>query len=315
MGVASTVTVGTFDGVHRGHRAVLAELADRAVAAGRPQILVTFEPHPLDVVNPAAAPPRLTTGDERLEVLAATTLDRVVTLRFDRAMAIMAPEEFVEQVLLRRCGMVDLVIGHDHGFGRGRQGGVEMLQTLGARHGFPVTVVPPVVGDGGQAISSSVIRRAVAGGDLAGAARGLGRPYACLGQVSRGAGRGGPRLGTPTLNLPLPPRKLLPPDGVYAAVVETPFGRFGGMLNQGHRPTFDDGRRLLEVHLFDFEGDLYDRQVRVTWVAHLRDIRRFDGETALRRQLDEDRHHARAALAAVRPDPEAPREGLSDHAR
>lgn len=301
----SVVTVGTFDGVHRGHRAVLDEIAARAAAAGRASVLVTFEPHPLEVVNPTAAPPRLTTADERLEALAAAPLDRVVVLHFDRAMAAMEPARFVDDVLLARCGMRELVIGHDHGFGRGRSGDVETLRLLGKERGFPVDVVGPVADDRGGAVSSTAIRRAVAGGDLAHAARWLGRPYTVSGTVEHGAKRGR-TIGVPTLNLAVPPRKLLPPDGVYAVRVDTPMGRFDGMMNQGHRPTFDDGRRLLEVHLFGFEGDLYDRWVRVEWVAPLRDIRRFDGVAALQEQLRLDRQHAMATLAAANPDLDAP---------
>jgi riboflavin kinase/FMN adenylyltransferase len=313
-GAGSVVTVGTFDGVHLGHHAVLEEMTHRANASGRTSILVTFEPHPLEVVNPAAAPPRLTTADERLEVLVTSAIDRVVTLHFDRAMAAMQPDEFVDQILIGRCGMSELVIGHDHGFGRGRQGGVDTLRALGETRGFPVVVVPPVTIAGGATVSSTVIRRAVAGGDLGSAAKHLGREYAFLGTVERGAQRGR-TLGFPTLNFAMSPRKLLPPDGVYAVVVDTPAGRFGGMMNQGHRPTFNDGRRLLEVHLFGYEGDLYHRQLRVTWVAPLRDVRRFDGEAALRQQLEQDRHDAKAALAKAHPDLEAPPTGLSEDAR
>ncbi|MEP6590529.1 MAG: bifunctional riboflavin kinase/FAD synthetase [Gemmatimonadota bacterium] len=301
----SVVTVGTFDGVHRGHHAVLDEITARAVAAGRTSVLVTFEPHPLEVVNPDAAPLRLTTREERLECLATSALDRVVELKFDRVMAAMSPEQFVDAVLLAQCGMRELVIGHDHGFGRGRRGDVDTLRALGTIRGFPVDVVEPVRVAEGMSISSTAIRRAVAGGDLQHAAEWLGRPYSLSGTVERGAGRGR-GIGFPTLNLPAAPRKLLPPDGVYAVVVDTPRGRFGGMMNQGHRPTFDDGRRLLEVHLFGFEGDLYDQGVRVTWVAPLRDIRRFDGVAALQQQLLVDRSLAMAMLATANPDLHAP---------
>ena len=169
----STVTVGSFDGVHRGHRAVLDEITLRARAHGRQSVLVTFTPHPLEVVNPAAAPPLLTAGDERLEVLAQTGIDRVLMLRFDRRLAAMTPREFVREVLLDRCGMRELVIGYDHGFGRGRSGDAETLRALGAELGFAVDVVAPVDA-GGQQVSSSRIRRAVAGGDLTLAARLLG---------------------------------------------------------------------------------------------------------------------------------------------
>lgn len=300
----SIVTVGTFDGVHRGHRAVLDVMARDAQATGRQSVLACFEPHPLAVVNPAAAPARLTTAAERLEALACCELDRVLVLGFDAAMARLEAEEFVEQVLVGQCAMRRLVIGHDHRFGRGRRGDVALLRTMGATLGFTVDVVPAVASDG-QSVSSTAIRRAVAGGDLDTAARLLGRRYTVSAMVEAGERRGR-TIGFPTLNLGIPEWKLLPPDGVWAVRVETPAGRFGGMMNQGHRPTFGDGRRLLEIHLFGFEGDLYDRHVRVEWVAPLRAIRRFDGVAALRQQLEQDGNRARAALAAATTDLDAP---------
>jgi riboflavin kinase / FMN adenylyltransferase len=304
-GEGSVVTVGTFDGVHPGHRSVIADVVARARATDRLSVAVTFEPHPLAVVNPTAAPPRLTTAAERIEALATTGVDRVMVLRFDAAMAALSPEAFVVEVLQRRCGMRELVIGHDHGFGKGRQGDVATLQRLGEVHGFTVDVVEPVVPAGDDLpVSSSRIRRAIAGGDLDAAARLLGRPYTVLAPVTTGDRRGR-TIGYPTLNLALAPEKLLPPDGVWVVMVETPAGRFGGMMNQGHRPTFDDGRRLLEVHLVDWTGDLYDQWVRVQWLAPLRAIRRFDGVDALRQQLDEDAVRARAVVARGRPDPDA----------
>ena len=185
----TTVTVGSFDGVHPGHQAVIREIARRSRASGRKSLLVTFEPHPLEVVNPAAAPPLLTTGPERREILAQTELDYVVFLRFDRALAAMTPEQFVRDVLERRFGMKELVIGHDHGFGRGRSGDVATLRRLGQEDGFQVDVVGPVE-IGGHAVSSTQIRRAVTGGDLAGAARLLGRPYTVSGRVVPRGGTG-----------------------------------------------------------------------------------------------------------------------------
>ena len=300
----TVVTVGSFDGVHLGHQAVLQEIARRAEAVGRESVLVTFEPHPLEVVNPQAAPPLLTTGPERREILAQTPLDLAYFLRFDRQVAGMSPEEFVRGVLLERCRMRELVIGHDHGFGRGRSGDVETLRHLGAVHGFDVDVVPPV-DFGDQHVSSSRVRRAVAGGDLGTAARMLGRPYTVSGLVGHGAGRGRV-LGVPTINLTdVPPQKLLPPDGVYAVEVEWRGGRAGGMMHQGPRPTFVDGRRALEANLFDFEGDLYGEWVRITWVELLRDVERFASVEQLKQQMERDRADALAALARGRPIPTA----------
>jgi riboflavin kinase/FMN adenylyltransferase len=292
----TTLTVGTFDGVHPGHRAVLDEIAARARSAGRKSLLVTFEPHPLEVVNPAAAPPLLTTGPERREVLAQTGLDYVVFLRFDRRLAAMAPEEFVREVLRRRFGMRELVIGYDHGFGRGRSGDVETLRRLGNEDGFLVDVVGPVE-IGGHPVSSTQIRRAIIGGDLRTAARLLGRPYSVSGTVVPGAGRGR-TIGIPTINVGgVPGNKLFPPDGVYAVWVETTSGRYGGMLNQGPKPTFGDSSRSVEAHLFDFSGDLYGSWVRIEWVERLRETRRFSSVGQLEEQLTQDQTQAQAVLA------------------
>jgi len=294
----TTVTVGSFDGVHLGHQAVLREIDRRARAAGRASVLVTFDPHPLEVVNPGAAPPLLTTGPERLEILALSPLEYVLLVRFDRYLASLTPEEFVLQVLLQRCAVRELVIGHDHGFGRGRSGDVDTLRRLGEAHGFEVDVVPPV-DFAGQHVSSSRIRRAVAGGDLSTAAAMLGRRYGVVGRVGEGERRGR-LLGVPTINLSeLSPRKLLPPDGVYAVRVEWRGGSGGGMMNQGPRPTFQDGRRVLEAHLFDFDGDLYGEWVRIEWIQRLRDIERFGSVDQLKEQLKRDRAGAVAALARI----------------
>lgn len=296
----TVVTVGTFDGVHLGHLAVLREIVERARIAGRKSVLVTFEPHPMAVVNPQAAPPLLTSGVERREVLALTGLDYAVFLRFDRELAAYPPERFVREVLLGRCGMKELVIGHDHGFGRGRSGDVETLERLGAVDGFAVDVVGPVH-HGGHAVSSTAIRRAVAGGDLRTAAGLLGRPYTVSGQVVRGEGRGR-TIGIPTINVgAVPPEKLLPPDGVYAAKVEWAWGQAGGMLNQGPRPTFGEMRRTIEVNLFGVDAELYGQWVRVEWVERLRDVQRFSSAGQLQDQLERDRVMAVAALARREP--------------
>jgi len=300
-GEGTVVTVGSFDGVHLGHRAVLQEIARRARATRRTAVLVTFDPHPLVVVNPSAAPPLLTTGAERREILATTELDWVVFLRFTPGLAELAPEAFVRDILLARYGMRELVIGPDHGFGKGRRGDVDLLRTLGRELGFTVDVVDPVGRDGTEgAVSSTRIRRAIMGGDLAGAARMLGRPYQVSARVGRGAGRGR-TIGVPTINLAdVSPRKLLPPDGVYAVRVEWRRGMADGMMNQGPRPTFGEPGRVLEAHLFDFSHDLYDEWVRVEWVRRLRPTRAFASMEELRRQLAEDREQALAVLAVPR---------------
>ena len=291
----ATVTVGTFDGVHRAHHAVLSETARRAEAAGRSSVVVTFDPHPVEVVRPDRAPLRLTTEVERRAVMAACGVQYALVLRFDAALAALPPERFVRDMLVARCGMRELVIGHDHGFGRGRSGDAETLRRIGETDGFEVAVVPQVEVEGIR-VSSSAIRQSLASGDLATAARMLGRPYDLMARVGQGAGRGR-KLGVPTINLAgVSARKQLPPDGVYAVRVEWRGGRAGGMMNQGPRPTFGDDERTLEAHLFGVDADLYGEWVRLEWVARLRDVRQFASPAELTRQLERD--HA-AALAAL----------------
>ena len=292
----TVVTVGTFDGVHLGHRQLVTRLAARAAESGLRSVLVTFDPHPLEIVNPAAAPQLLTLPDERTELLASTGIDYVAIVPFTRNLQRYEPDAFVDVVLSRGLRMRELLIGYDHGFGRGREGDVEMLQTLGDQRGFHVEVVPPVSLGDGRPVSSTAVRRAVAGGDLASAARALGRPYSVSGRVAKGDQRGR-SLGFPTINLGAPSaRKLLPPDGVYAVRAHTPTGVFGGMLNLGGRPTFGDTRLSLEAHLFDATGDWYGARVRVDFISRIRDTMRFSGPDALREQLRRDEESARRAL-------------------
>lgn len=289
-------TVGTFDGVHRGHRLVLERLAACARERGLPAVLVTFEPHPLEVVNPAAAPPLLTVGIEKAEVLAESPIDYVVVLPFTPALASYGAADFVDLVLREKLGLRHLLIGYDHGFGQGRSGDATVLQALGATRGFGVDVVPPVQGGDGRPISSTTIRRAIAGGDLARAADALGRAYSASGRVEAGAARGR-TLGFRTINVALPPaRKLLPPEGVYAVRVQTPRGACGGMMNLGPRPTFGESDSRLEAHLFDAGGDFYGMPVRIDFIARLRETRKFGSPDLLRVQLAADEAAARRLL-------------------
>lgn len=297
-GVSSTVvTVGTFDGVHRGHQDVLAHLTERARERNSSSILVTFDPHPLEIVNPAAAPQLLTIGDEKLEVLAESRIDYAAIVPFTRDLASWDAVRFVDEILVGRYRVGHLLMGHDHGFGRNRAGSPEVLRELGAARGFTVEVIEAVRSGSGQPVSSTLIRRAVAGGDLDRAAEGLGRAYAIGGRVVHGEKRGR-LLGFPTLNVSLAsPRKLLPPTGVYAARVQTPLGEFGAMLNLGPRPTVGDQATTLEVHLFDATGDFYGSRVRVDLVRRIRDSVRFASLDELVEQLRRDEVAARQALS------------------
>jgi riboflavin kinase/FMN adenylyltransferase len=292
----TVITVGTFDGVHRGHRDVIDKLVARAKARGLPSVLVTFEPHPMEIVNPAAAPLLLTTRDEKLEVLAESGVNYLAVLPFTPVLAAFPAADFVERVLRRRFRFEELLIGYDHGFGRQRAGNVDVLRELGERDGFKVDVVEAVATPDGHSISSTSIRRAVAGGDLERACTGLGRPYSVSGQVVAGNQRGR-ALGFPTLNLGAAPhRKLLPPEGVYAVRVQTPRGPAGGMMNLGPRPTFGESATSLEAHLFDTRGDFYGAHVRVDFIARIRETRTFASPELLVKQLRHDERDARNAL-------------------
>ena len=295
----AVITVGTFDGVHRGHHDVLARLAALAAETDRPSVVITFEPHPLEVVRPSAAPPLLTLHDEKLEMFAQSGVSYVAVLPFTATLAAYEAEQFVDAVLRERFRVAELLVGHDHGFGRGRLGDIDVLRALGVSRGFGVTVLPPVHAADGQAISSTAIRSAILQADLRTAAAGLGRPYSIAGRVIQGDQRGR-LIGYPTLNLQSPPaRKLLPPDGVYAVRVQTPQGPFGGMLNLGPRPTFGDASRRIETHVFDAAHDWYGAPIRLDLIDRIRDTRTFDGIGALRAQLAHDEAAARETLQGL----------------
>lgn len=295
----TVITVGTFDGVHRGHRDVIERLVARAHLLKIPSVLVTFEPHPLEVVNPAAAPLLLTIHDEKQEVIAETGLDYLAVVPFTAELAAYSAEDFVEGILRRCFRMRELLIGYDHGFGRQRAGNVDVLRTLGERDGFRVEVVEPVSTADGHSVSSTSIRRAVAGGDLDRAAASLGRLYSVSGRVVEGAQRGR-TIGFPTVNLGAPPhRKLLPPEGVYAVRVQTPAGPVGGMMNLGPRPTFGDSATSLEAHMFDTSGNFYGSHIRIDFVSRLRETRKFASAEQLTAQLRHDERDARNALTLL----------------
>lgn len=293
----SVVTVGTFDGVHRGHWAVLQETRRWAEADGRRSVLATFHPHPLRIVRPEAAPPLLTTPEEKEEILAESGIDYAVFLPFTRDLSQYSPERFVDEVLIGRLHMRRLVIGYDHGFGRGRSGDVDTLRRIGQERGFEVHVVPAVLHDG-EPVSSSRIRRALEAGDVVAAAEGLGRPYSLRAPVVRGDGRGR-KLGFATANLAVPAAdKLLPRPGIYAARALVRRQQREGVLHLGPRPTFSGAAPTIELHLFDFAEDIYGDELRVEFCAWIREIHRFSSVAELIEAMRADRDAARAALAA-----------------
>jgi riboflavin kinase / FMN adenylyltransferase len=297
----TAITVGTFDGVHQGHWKVLEALRARADVEGLPAVLVTFHPHPLRVIRPEDAPALLTTPDEKKEILAESGLDFVVFLRFGHTLRSFSPEQFVRDVLIRRFRMRQLVIGYDHGFGRGRSGDAALLQDIGRRLGFQVVVIP-AHHTGEEPISSSRIRRLLLAGHVREAASVLGRPYSLRGPVIRGDGRGR-ALGFPTANLQVTdPDKLLPREGVYAVTATRRQGTYPGVLHLGHRPMFPGSPPTIELHLLDFDEDLYGEQIRIEFRDWLREIERFATVDALVAAIHDDCRKAQDLVEGERDE-------------
>jgi riboflavin kinase/FMN adenylyltransferase len=293
----AAVTIGVFDGVHRGHAEVIGALAAAKRADGLgASILLTFDTHPLAVTHPEMAPPLLTTLSEKLFLLARMEIDYVIVEHFSPGTAAIDYRDYIAQTLVATLGMRHLVVGSDFRLGRGREGSQERLVHEGRRLGFGVTVVPPMV-LAGSVLSSTRIRRDIMERRLDHAARCLGRPYFFEATVVRGKGIGR-GIDFPTANAGIADeRKLLPPGGVYAVEVEARGGLHGGMMNIGVAPTLHaDGARRVEIHLFDFDGDLYDELIRVRCIGFIRDERRFAGAAELRAQLMHDRETAYAML-------------------
>ena len=287
----STLTIGNFDGVHRGHRALI----ERVVAKGRelqvPSAVLTFEPHPREFFAPERAPARLTRLRDKLELLAASGIDRVHLIRFDARLAAMSAARFIEDILVGMLGVRWLLVGRDFRFGAQRQGDFAALERAAGPFGFALEAMPDVSFDG-ERVSSSGVRAALAAGDFGRAERLLGRPYTISGKVVPGA-RLGRELGFPTANIPLAQRPPL--SGIYVVEVEE-LGR--GVASIGRRPTVNPvPSPLLEVHLFDWDGDLYGRRLHVRFLRKLRDEAKYDDLAALREAIARDAAQAREYFA------------------
>ncbi|MFN3590668.1 MAG: bifunctional riboflavin kinase/FAD synthetase [Thermaurantiacus sp.] len=288
------LAIGNFDGVHRGHQAVIGDAVERARRLDRPAIIVTFDPHPSRLFRPDTPPFALSTIDQRLEWCAALGVSGAMVVPFTRELAGLSAEKFVADWLAARLAPEHVVTGHDFSFGRGRSGNPDVLARLGAAHGFSTRAVPPVT-DCGAPASSTRVREALVAGDLAEATRLLTRPFTIRGAVIHGDKRGR-TIGAPTANMELG-AYLRPRFGVYAARVRLPSGqRVSGVANLGIRPMFEPPKLLLETWIFDWEGDLYDQVLDVELVAFLRDEMQLDGLDALRVQIARDAEAARRAL-------------------
>jgi riboflavin kinase/FMN adenylyltransferase len=286
-------TIGNFDGVHIGHQAVLAALRARAEQHGLPSLLITFEPQPLEYFRPREAPARLTRPREKLELIRDAGVDQVLLLRFDQDLAMMSAEDFIRDILIDGLGIRHLYVGDDFRFGRDRVGDFAMLEREGRAHGFTVENLGTVSDKCGR-ISSTRIREALAAGDLQTAACCLGRGYRMSGRVEHGHKRGR-TIGFPTMNVGMA-RLRSPVRGVFAVQVEgLQTQPVNGVANVGNRPTLQgDDRFVLEVHMFDFDRDVYGEQVSVHFLERIRDERKFESFDALREQILRDAEQARA---------------------
>ena len=293
----AVVTIGNFDGVHRGHQALVKAARDRAALRHEVCLALTFDPHPAAVLNPQRPPRCLMTVSQKAELLCALGIDVLAVLPFTHALASLTPGDFAAVILSGALGARAVVVGEGFRFGKSRAGDVAKLQGLGRDLGFDVVAVPAVLQDGGR-VSSTRVRESLLAGDVTAAAALLGRPYFVEGKVVRGDGRGR-TLGIPTANRAVE-NEILPKEGVYAAEVALSAGELPrpAVVNLGRRPTFGGGGpTTTEAHLLDFNDDLYDQRLRVSFVARLRDERAFSGPEALRAQIQEDVRAARRVLA------------------
>ena len=289
----TVLTIGVLDGVHLGHQELIGYLRRQALARDYLPGVVTFRNHPLDVLSPQTHLPRLTSLEERTRLLQGLGIELIVPLSFTPDLAQLAAGDFVA-LLQKYLKMRGLVIGPDFALGRGREGDVSALHSLGKERGFWVDVIPPKVING-EVVSSTSIRQALAKGDMSKGKRLLGRPYALSGQVGHGAGRGR-QLGFPTANLEINSRQALPADGIYATRAYVAGHTYPSVTNIGTRPTFGEGQRTVEVYLLDFEGALYTQELRLELIERLRAEKRFSNPEELKAQISRDVEQARSIL-------------------
>ena len=293
--VRPVLTLGNFDGVHLGHQALLERVVEDARSSGGRSVVLTFEPHPLKLLAPERAPRLILTHKDKMALLQSFGVDVVMIQAFDAAFAAVEAETFARDYLFRRLDVRKMWVGSDLRFGRGRKGRVEDLARWGAASGVEVGVIDPIVLDGHR-VSSSRIRTLIERGAMSEAKRYLGRYHFVSGWVARGHGRGR-TLGFPTANI-VSRTEVLPPDGVYATMLESEGRRWPSVTSIGVNPTFGDGPRTVESYVFDFSGDLYGRSVRLFWVEKIRDEKRFSSADLLVGQIKDDALRAREILSA-----------------
>jgi riboflavin kinase/FMN adenylyltransferase len=286
------LAIGVFDGVHRGHQAVISTSADHAGAANGTPVVVTFDPHPEKVLRPEAAPHLLSATQHKIALIRALGVEHLLVITFDKPFAATEPEDFVQKLVAHSKPLREICVGHEWSFGKNRRGNLDLLKRLGANSNFDVVGIPPVKING-AVVSSTAIRQAIEKGDLAKAAEMLGREYTILGTVTRGDSLG-KKIGFPTANLSAHSEQF-PPNGVYVAEARIDGELHRGVINLGIRPTVSAGKseRVLEIHLFDFNRDIYDRDVEVRFLKFLRPEKKFENLDALVQQIRRDVEQAR----------------------
>ena len=303
----SVVTIGNFDGVHRGHREIFRHLTSRAVQRGLQSVVVTFEPHPLKVLSAESVPQMITTFEQKIALIAYAGVDYLVVVPFTAEFARTTADDFVRDMLCDSLGMRHIIIGHDYAFGKGRAGNFQTLERIGAERGFTLEDMEPV-GEGGLVFSSSLARRLIAAGDMEGAATILGRYHVISGTVVHGRDIGH-MIGFPTANI-ASGNELLPPDGVYAVMVSLDGTLVKGACSIGLNPTFEGGSRAIEVFMLDYADQVYGRKIAVCFVQRLRDIQKFAGVAELVAAIARDVLQTREILATVDSDKVKPVTGV-----
>ncbi len=287
------ITIGTFDGIHLGHQRLISHLLEKKKRYNGTAFLVTFEPHPQLILNNRNQPISiLTTLDEKLEILQEFPIDGVIVIPFTKEMSELSGQLFIKKILIDKIGIKDIVIGYDHAFGKNRSGNVETLRKMSSEFGFRVNVVEPVSLDG-QVVKSTSIRHALRDGDISKATAFLGRPYQIIGKVSRGKGRGKSSL-FPTANLEVShPHKLIPKNGVYIVEATLDRKKYPAIANIGERPTFGEGDLAIEVYVFDFHENIYNKTIKLSVLSRIRDEKKFDSAEVLKNQINKDIEIAR----------------------
>jgi riboflavin kinase/FMN adenylyltransferase len=287
------LAIGVFDGVHRGHQAVISTSAQHAKAESGIPVVVTFDPHPMKVLRPSQAPHLLTATEHKIGLIRDLGVRHLLILKFDKAFASTAPEDFVHQLVMHAKPLREICVGHEWSFGKGRRGNLDLLRKLGVQFNFHVVGIPAVTLPDGEPISSTAIRQAIEAGDLGKAAEMLGHDYTILGTVVPGE-RLGKKIGFPTANLSAHSEQF-PPNGVYLAQATVDGVSYPGLVNLGYRPTVhsDKSERVLEIHLLNFDRDIYDKEVEVRFIRYVRPEQKFENLDALARQIERDVQQAR----------------------